>query len=308
MEFMKSRSFYPFFTTLALVALVSGASSIPGLAMDHSTVDMEPHLDYLRKTLDEHEFHPCHFCLDEKDATVKIFDINEHQRQRTLGIHTSHPKKESFEHTLPSQSDQTLQKESFEHILPSQSDQTLQTVSTYSRLWNMLPTMPRLPSLWSTPIPETKDPSPLTVSSFYKIPDDPSTSNPISPLSSSNSTSQSSSSENAPLINNHSRRSSETEPIELGLSLMGGGGRGYMTMLWLKRLMDETKAPIWQIFPCVAGVSIGAILGLGLANPKIEISEFDSFFTTDFDQVFPQDSYWNIPVKVWDSARTIFYP
>src|SRR5690606_27993193 len=110
----------------------------PGLSMDHSSIDMEPHLTYLRKTLNEHGFHPCHFCLASEPEDVKIFDINEHQRQRTLSIQDSHPKKGSFEHILPN------------HLM-----QPTQTVSTYSSWWNMLPSMP---SLWPWPTPQTNTP------------------------------------------------------------------------------------------------------------------------------------------------------
>ena len=320
---MKNASFHSSFAALILVALAFGAFSPPGMAMDASNSDMDPHLSYLKKVLNEHGFHPCHFCLAEKDQSVKLFNLQEHTRQRIQDTHESHLKNYPFKST------------------PQIS--ATQATSAYSSWWDMLPSMP---SFWSktTPTPDLEhgsteilqnaglnDSSPLTISDFYLVPTSDSESSPILPTAASTTVLQPSSVketsesvlptsstttvlepsfsyDSLTIIDNYSRRSLETEPIELGLSLMGGGGRGYMTALWLKHLIDKTKAPIWQIFPCIAGVSIGAILGLGLANPKIKISEFDRFFTTDFDQVFPQEGYWNFPVKIWDSARSILYP
>lgn len=286
---MKNTSFYTSFTALALLAFTSGILTKPGLSMDHSSIDMEPHLTYLRKTLNEHGFHPCHFCLASESESVKIFDIKEQQQQRTLDIHASHPKKGSFEHTLPNQ-------------LPEITQPT-QTVSIYSRLWNMLPSMP---TLWSrsTPAPETNVPSSLTVSSFYVIPDN----TPQNPLSSSTPVLETYSPEKVEIIDNYSWRSSDTDPIELGLSLRGGGGRGYMEALWLQHLEKEANAPVWQIFDSIAGVSIGGILALGAANPNMKQINPIKFFTTEFPRVFPKTAYWNIPVRLWDSARSIFYP
>jgi uncharacterized protein len=254
------------------------------------TSGMEHHAAYLRKTLEEHKLHPCHFCLasesELKLETVKIFDINEHQHQRVLEIHGSHPKKEAFEHT---------------HLTP-----LLQTPPTYFSLWNYVPSisMARLwPFSWSTPTLDTPPTtletlvesahgqsdslletgllsSSLTVSSFYVIPTD----------------------------ENHGRRLTETGPIELGLSLKGGGGRGYMEALWLQYLAKEVNAPIWKIFDSIAGVSIGGIIGLGAASHSMQEADFVDFFTTNFATVFPTTPSWNIPVKLWKSAESIFYP
>lgn len=314
---MKKALFHSLFTTVTFIAVAFGFLSTSGIAM-HAP-DMDPHLSYLRKAMNEHGFHPSHFSLAPGEEAVEYKDVNDHIKQRIQALHASHLESLTFKPTP-----------------------TPQPTSTDSSWWNMLPSMPRL---WARTTPtsdlengspvtplskELSDPSPLTLSGFYLIPSTTSESEPALPIPSSSTVLQPTSSNggtipilpstpesivlgypspaNVSIIDNYSRRSLETVPVDLGLSLMGGGGRGYMGLLWLKRLMDETKAPIWRIFPCIAGVSVGAILGLGMANPYLELSELDSFFTTDFDQVFPQESSWNYPVKIWDSARSIFYP
>ncbi|MGV8948557.1 MAG: patatin-like phospholipase family protein [Candidatus Paracaedibacter sp.] len=317
---MQNISFHSSFTTIILAALTVAAFSMPAAAMDRplneEAVGMEHHAAYLRKTLAEHKLHPCHFCLSSEEETenVKIFDIKKHQEQRTLEIHGCHPKKEAFEHVHPTP--------------------LLQTPSAYFSLWSYVSSMsmpsfmPRLwPFLWSTPTLETTptfemliksetdhsytlletsllsssqatpnseaiavletliksecvQSSPLTVSSFYLIPID----------------------------ENYGRRPSETDPVELGLSLNGGGGRGYMEALWLQHLAKEANAPIWRIFDSIAGVSIGGIIGAGAACDKMREADLVEFFTTEFKQVFPTTPSWNIPVRLWDSASAIFYP
>lgn len=312
---MKNALFYSSFTVIILATLTVAAVSVPAAAMDEPLKEessgINHHGAYLRKILDEHKLHPGHFGLSSQEEVenVKIFDIKKHQEQRTLEIHGSHPKKAAFEHTYPSP--------------------LLQTPSSNFSLWNYLPSI-SMPRLWpfplSTPTLETAptfvksdsdqsspllettllsssqatsnleatailetlvknesiQPSPLTVSSFYMMPD--------------------------PISENFRRRSRETDPIELGLSLNGGGGRGYMEALWLLHLSQEAKAPIWRIFDSIAGVSIGGILGVGAASGRMQEAELVEFFTTEFATVFPTTSSWNIPVILWESASAIFYP
>ena len=313
---MKNASFYSFFNAIIFSTITIAAFSVPAAAMDEHLKEessgINHHGAYLCKILDEHKLHPGHFGLssEEEVKSVKIFDIKKHQEQRTLEIHGSHPKKEAFEHTHPTP--------------------LLQTPPAYFSLWNYLPSisMPRLwPFSWSAPTLQTasaletliksdsnqsftlletsllsssqatstletsmaseelkpSDPSqssPLTVSSFFLIPTD----------------------------ENHGRRLNESDTLELGLSLNGGGGRGYMEALWLKHLAEEAKAPIWRLFDSIAGVSIGGILGVGAASGKMQEAELVEFFTTEFAKVFPTTSSWNIPVKLWESASAIFYP
>lgn len=310
---MKNASFYSSFNAIIFSIITIAAFSVPAAAMDEPLKEessgINHHGAYLRKILDEHKLHPGHFGLSSQEEVenVKIFDIKKHQEQRTLEIHGSHPKKAAFEHTYPSP--------------------LLQTPSSNFSLWDYLPSI-SMPRLWpfplSTPTLETaptlvkrdSDQS-FTLLETSLLPSSQATSN-LEDISILETIVKSESAQPfspefegfyvIPITENYGRRSNENNPIELGLSLNGGGGRGYMEALWLLHLSQEAKAPIWRIFDSIAGVSIGGILGIGAASGKMQEAELVEFFTTEFAKVFPTTSSWNIPVKLWESASAIFYP
>lgn len=62
------------------------------------------------------------------------------------------------------------------------------------------------------------------------------------------------------------RDQGESSPIRI-LSLDGGGIRGYAQALLLESLEREMGTPIAEAFDVIAGTSIGALIGAGLARP-----------------------------------------
>ena len=70
------------------------------------------------------------------------------------------------------------------------------------------------------------------------------------------------------------------------LSLDGGGIRGLITALWLKRLEDELKEPLYRHFDIIAGTSTGAILACGVAK-GMSPSRIVDLYINQGKEVFP---------------------
>jgi len=84
-------------------------------------------------------------------------------------------------------------------------------------------------------------------------------------------------------------------PLQLGLSLGGGGTRGYISSIWLDHLESALKRPIYKVFDCIGGTSIGGIQALGLAapdaskkQPRLNTSDFVELFKSKSTRIFPK--------------------
>jgi len=79
------------------------------------------------------------------------------------------------------------------------------------------------------------------------------------------------------------------------LSLDGGGVRGLMTAVFLKRLEREIGLPLANCFDLIAGTSSGAVIAGGLAigpsgTPVVQLRDLVAFFHTDSPKIFSQTS------------------
>ena len=210
---MKNASFHPYLIGIILTTLAISVFPTPASAMEtprsEDSLNMEHHAAYLRKILEEHKLHPCHFCLplESELENVKIFDIKKHQEQRTLEIHGSHPKKAAFEHTHPTP--------------------LLQTPPAYFSLWNYLPSisMPRLwPFSWSAPTLQSDSGQSLTLLETSLLSSSQATSTPETSMA-SEELKPSDPSQSSPLTvssffliptdENHGRRLNESDTLEL---------------------------------------------------------------------------------------------
>ena len=84
------------------------------------------------------------------------------------------------------------------------------------------------------------------------------------------------------------------------LSLDGGGIRGLMTAIWLKRLQDRLNKPLWQCFDLIAGTSTGAILACGISK-GIEIDRVIDLYVKRGREVFPATAS-----RLWSRATRLF--
>jgi len=72
------------------------------------------------------------------------------------------------------------------------------------------------------------------------------------------------------------------------LSLDGGGVRGYLSLKWLQRFIQQwgiTPNEIWKYFDVITGTSIGGIQALGYAYGKSP-DELEPFFTNEAKRLF----------------------
>lgn len=78
------------------------------------------------------------------------------------------------------------------------------------------------------------------------------------------------------------------------LSLDGGGIRGLMTAIWLKRLEDELGKPLHQHFDLVAGTSTGAILACAISK-GMDADRIIELYVERGREVFPArpSRWWN---------------
>jgi patatin-like phospholipase/acyl hydrolase len=70
------------------------------------------------------------------------------------------------------------------------------------------------------------------------------------------------------------------------LSLDGGGIRGLITAIWLKRLEQEVKKPLHECFDLVAGTSTGAILACGISM-GVPVDRIIQLYMEQGREVFP---------------------
>ena len=84
------------------------------------------------------------------------------------------------------------------------------------------------------------------------------------------------------------------------LSLDGGGIRGLMTAIWLKRLQDRLNEPLWKYFDLIAGTSTGAILACGISK-GVEIDRVVDLYVKRGQDVFPA-----VASRLWRRAARLF--
>lgn len=83
------------------------------------------------------------------------------------------------------------------------------------------------------------------------------------------------------------------------LSLDGGGIRGLMTAIWLKRLEDELGEPLYRHFDLIAGTSTGAILACGISK-GIDVDRIIELYVDRGREVFPARAsrWWSRATRV----------
>ncbi|QDU50484.1 patatin-like phospholipase family protein [Gimesia panareensis] len=84
------------------------------------------------------------------------------------------------------------------------------------------------------------------------------------------------------------------------LSLDGGGIRGLITAIWLKRLQDELEKPLHNYFDLIAGTSTGALLACGISK-GINIDKIIDLYVEKGREVFPARAS-----RLWSRATRIF--
>jgi len=84
------------------------------------------------------------------------------------------------------------------------------------------------------------------------------------------------------------------------LSLDGGGIRGLMSAVWLKRLQEKLSKPLNQYFDLVAGTSTGALLACGISK-GISIDSIIDLYIDKGELVFPHNSS-----RLWERATRLF--
>lgn len=95
---------------------------------------------------------------------------------------------------------------------------------------------------------------------------------------------------------------SDDRPIFL-LSMDGGGILGLFALSVLKYLEKKTKRPIYSLFDCIAGVSAGGLIALGLVVPKDNkrtaaygAEELFEAFQTGAQRIFQKKITQKIPI------------
>ena len=96
------------------------------------------------------------------------------------------------------------------------------------------------------------------------------------------------------------------------LSLDGGGLRGIIPVLILKRIEEITGKKIYELFDCIVGTSTGGIIAAGLTatkdgkNPHLDLDTLYKLYTTEGSTIFPQPK--NIIQKWSKGIKSIFNP
>lgn len=96
------------------------------------------------------------------------------------------------------------------------------------------------------------------------------------------------------------------------LSLDGGGLRGIVPVLILKRIEEMTGKKIHELFDVIVGTSTGGIIACGLTctkdgvNPLLTIDKLIELYTTKGDIIFPAKK--NFITKSISSVNSIFNP
>lgn len=84
------------------------------------------------------------------------------------------------------------------------------------------------------------------------------------------------------------------------LSLDGGGIRGLMTAIWLKRLEERLNEPLYKHFDLVAGTSTGSILACGISK-GVGAGKIIELYTKRGKEVFPGGAS-----RLWSRATRLF--
>lgn len=84
------------------------------------------------------------------------------------------------------------------------------------------------------------------------------------------------------------------------LSLDGGGIRGLMSAIWLKRLQEKLDRPLHHYFDLVAGTSTGALLACGISS-GLSIDKMIDLYVEKGEEVFPAG-----PSHLWGRAAKLF--
>jgi patatin-like phospholipase/acyl hydrolase len=96
------------------------------------------------------------------------------------------------------------------------------------------------------------------------------------------------------------------------LSLDGGGLRGIVPLLVLKRIEEMTGKKIHELFDVIVGTSTGGIIACGLTstkdgvNPSLSIDQLIELYTTKGDTIFPRRT--NIFSKAIGGIKSAFGP
>jgi patatin-like phospholipase/acyl hydrolase len=96
------------------------------------------------------------------------------------------------------------------------------------------------------------------------------------------------------------------------LSLDGGGLRGIVPLLVLKRVEEMTGKKIHELFDVIVGTSTGGIIACGLTctkdgvNPSLNIDQLIELYTTKGNTIFPRRS--NIISKAIGGIKSAFGP
>lgn len=96
------------------------------------------------------------------------------------------------------------------------------------------------------------------------------------------------------------------------LSIDGGGLRGIVPLLILKKIEELEKKKIHQLFDLIVGTSTGGIIACGLTttkdgiNPILSIDDMIDLYTTKGHIIFPQDK--SVLNKIKNKINSLFNP
>jgi len=96
------------------------------------------------------------------------------------------------------------------------------------------------------------------------------------------------------------------------LSLDGGGLRGIVPLLILKKIEEMTGKKIHELFDLIIGTSTGGIIACGLSatrdgkSPALSIDQLIDLYTSKGDIIFPRSK--NIFTKTWSNVKSAFGP
>jgi len=77
-----------------------------------------------------------------------------------------------------------------------------------------------------------------------------------------------------------------------GLSLLGGGVRGRLTIQPLQFLEEKSGKPIAEMFDMIAGTSTGGILACGLATTKYTAQDLAGIYDDHAEEIFTRTAKW----------------
>jgi len=96
------------------------------------------------------------------------------------------------------------------------------------------------------------------------------------------------------------------------LSIDGGGLRGLVPLLILKRIEEMTGKKAHELFDMIAGTSTGGIIAAGLAasrdgkNPAMDADRLIELYTSKAEQIFPRSK--NVFSRAWKKVKAAFVP